>query len=84
VIRTTHLSGMFTDLGIFVGHYLRGLPVDRRRLRLCLLIISGFFTGGVASAILFHRLGYSALFIPATLTALTSISYGVYHLRLRW
>ena len=37
VVRTTHLSGMFTDLGIFLGHFLRGLPVDMRRLRLCFL-----------------------------------------------
>lgn len=25
VVRTTHLSGMFTDLGIFLGHAIRGL-----------------------------------------------------------
>lgn len=46
VVRTTHLSGMFTDLGIFLGHWMRGLPVDVRRLRLCFLIISGFLCGG--------------------------------------
>ena len=39
VVRTTHVSGMFTDLGIFLGHALRGLPVDSRRLRLCLLFV---------------------------------------------
>src|SRR5262245_23985448 len=44
VVRTTHLSGMFTDLGIFLGHALRGLPVDARRLRLCVLIITGFLS----------------------------------------
>jgi len=37
IIRTTHMTGMFTDLGIFLGHTLRGLPVDSRRLRLSLL-----------------------------------------------
>ena len=42
VVRTTHLSGMFTDLGIFLGHALRGLPVDWLRVRLCFLIITGF------------------------------------------
>src|SRR5882757_82306 len=42
VVRTTHVSGMFTDLGIFIGHALRGLPVDRKRLRMCVLVISGF------------------------------------------
>ncbi len=81
VIRTTHLSGMFTDLGIFLGHALRGLPVDGRRLRLCLLIISGFLCGGVVGAVAFRRLSYSALYLPAALTACTAVAYGLYHLR---
>ncbi|MGC3990605.1 MAG: YoaK family protein [Chthoniobacteraceae bacterium] len=46
VIRTTHVSGMFTDLGIFLGHFLRGLPIDVRRLRMCLLVISAFLLWG--------------------------------------
>jgi uncharacterized membrane protein YoaK (UPF0700 family) len=78
VIRTTHVSGMFTDLGIFLGHSLRGLPVDARRLRLCLLVISGFLSGGVAGAVAFHHLGYSALFLPSGLTASTAFVYGCY------
>ena len=81
VVRTTHLSGMFTDLGIFLGHRLRGLPVDARRLRLCFLIISGFLAGGIAGAAAFQRLNYSALFIPAVLTAATAVIYGLYRLR---
>lgn len=78
VIRTTHLSGMFTDLGIFLGHAMRGLPVDWLRLRLCLLIISGFLCGGIAGAFAFRSLGYSALFIPGGLTAITALVYGFY------
>lgn len=78
VIRTTHLSGMFTDLGIFFGHSLRGLPVDTRRLRLCFLIISAFLCGGIVGAVAFHHLGYSALFIPSGLTAVTALTYGIY------
>jgi uncharacterized membrane protein YoaK (UPF0700 family) len=81
VIRTTHVSGMFTDLGIFLGHRLRGLPVDARRLRLCLLVISGFLCGGVLGAVAFHHLGNSALFIPSALTAATALLYGLYLLR---
>lgn len=81
VIRTTHISGMLTDLGIFLGHALRGLPVDSRRLRLCILVISGFLVGGILGAIAFHRLSYSALYIPAALTAFTSLAYGTYLLR---
>lgn len=77
VVRTTHLSGMFTDLGIFLGHILRGLSVDFRRVRLCFLIISAFFCGGIAGTIAFRHIGYQALFIPASLTAVTSVAYGL-------
>ena len=78
VVRTTHVSGMFTDLGIFLGHALRGLPVDSRRARLCFLVISGFLSGGIAGAIAFRFVGVSALFIPATLTAIAAVVYFVY------
>lgn len=78
VIRTTHISGMFTDLGIFLGHALRGLPVDARRLRLCVIVISGFLSGGVAGTLAFQRLAYGALFVPAFLTASIAAAYWVY------
>lgn len=76
VVRTTHLSGMFTDLGIFLGHALRGLAIDHRRLRLCVIVISGFLVGGVIGGVAFHRWSYAALFIPGALTAATALVYG--------
>jgi uncharacterized membrane protein YoaK (UPF0700 family) len=81
VVRTTHLSGMFTDLGISFGHALRRLPVDIRRLQLCFLVISGFLCGGVSGTLAFNRFGYSALFVPAVLTAVVALAYGLYRLR---
>ena len=81
VIRTTHLSGMFTDLGIYIGHALRGIPVDSKRLRLCVIVISGFLFGGIAGTLVFDALSYAALFLPAVLTAAIAIVYGVYHYR---
>ena len=80
VVRTTHVSGMFTDLGIFLGHALRGLPVDTRRLRLCFLVISGFLCGGVAGTFAFQAFAYSALLVPAILTATIAITYGAYRI----
>jgi uncharacterized membrane protein YoaK (UPF0700 family) len=82
-VRTTHLSGMFTDLGIFLGHALRGLPVDPRRLRLCVAVISGFLFGGIGGGLVFRRLGYSALYVPGGLTAAAALWYVVYSLRKR-
>lgn len=78
VVRTTHLSGMFTDLGIGLGHALRGMPLPVRRLMLSGLIISGFLAGGIAGAWLFRALHYYALLIPAALTGLTGLGYVSY------
>lgn len=78
VMRTTHISGMFTDLGIALGHALRGMPVDKRRLSLCGLVISGFFLGGVTGALLFSYLNYLTLLLPAVLTALVAVAYAIY------
>ena len=81
VIRTTHVSGMITDLGIALGHALRGIPVDTKRLKLCIIVISGFFCGGVAGSIMYRTMGYSALYIPAGLIALVSIAYEIFRIR---
>ena len=77
-VRTTHLSGMFTDLGIGLGHLLRGLPLPMRRLTLSGLIITGFLAGGVIGAWLFSRLKYDALLAPAILTGATGIGHVLY------
>lgn len=76
VVRTTHVSGMFTDLGISLGHLLRRQPVDYRRVRLSAIVITGFLCGGVVGAMLFRYIGYSALLIPAGMTATAALGYG--------
>ncbi len=78
VVRTTHLSGMFTDLGIGLGHLLRGLPLPVRRLTLSGLIISGFLAGSITGTWLFGWLGYDALYVPAAITGLTGGAYVLY------
>lgn len=80
-VRTTHLSGMFTDLGIGLGHLLRGMPLPMRRLTLSGLIISGFLGGGVLGAWFYRHWGYDALLAPALLTGSTGIGYVLY---LQW
>ena len=82
VLRTTHVSGMITDLGIAVGHWLRRLEVDALRLRLYALLVSSFFLGGLAGAGLFQRLAAHTLYVPAAITGVTAALYSFYaHLR---
>ena len=69
-IRTTHVTGIVTDIGIELGKLLyvnrRAAPMservlaDRGRLRLLVLLLGGFFAGGVLGAAGFQALGYVA------------------------
>lgn len=71
VVRTTHLTGVITDLGIELGklvywnhssHTGSALPVfaDRGRLKMLSLLIVCFLGGGVLGAIGFKQIGYLA------------------------
>jgi len=78
VLRTTHFSGTLTDLGIFAGHWLRGLPVDGRRVRLLLSMVVAFLVGAIAGTWLFGAFAYAALYVPAAVTGVVGIGYGAY------
>lgn len=78
VFRTTHVSGMFTDLGIYIGQRLRGLEVDTLRIRVCVLVVVTFTLGGAAGASMFPVLQERTLLIPAVLTGLCGVIYGLY------
>lgn len=78
IIRTTHVTGIFTDLGIMLGSKLRGEHFDKRKALLFLLIIIGFISGGVLGAYFFSLLKFKALLIPASACLLLALSYSVY------
>tara|TARA_R110000744_G_scaffold372_10_gene1372 strand:+ start:15316 stop:15978 length:663 start_codon:yes stop_codon:yes gene_type:complete len=78
VIRTTHVSGIFTDLGIMLGAKIRGEQFDKRKALLFMLIIVGFITGGILGAYLFILYKFYALIIPATICILLALAYSFY------
>jgi uncharacterized membrane protein YoaK (UPF0700 family) len=69
---------MFTDVGAALGHWLRRIEVDTRRLKLSLLLIASFAIGGIFGAFMFSALGYDALYLPAGAIAVTAVSYTIY------
>ncbi|KGI77433.1 YoaK family protein [Oleiagrimonas soli] len=81
VVRTTHVTGILTDLGLLIGHRLRGLEVDRRRLRLYMLLFGGFLGGGFAGAFAFGFWRERTLLLPAVMAALTGLGYIAYRRR---
>ncbi|MDN3556967.1 YoaK family protein [Halomonas maura] len=81
VVRTTHLTGIITDLGLILGHALRGRPFDRRRAALFLTIVAGFLGGGAFGALLFAWLHFLALTIPAGICFSLALGYRLYSRR---
>lgn len=75
ILRTTHVSGIITDLGVLLGHKLRGDAVDGRRVRLLGLVLLGFVVGSIAGAVLFGWFDYGALYVPAALTGSAGLLY---------
>lgn len=76
-IRTTHVSGMFTDIGVMLGGWLRGDSFNYKKFLLFAIIISGFILGGVIGAYSFNYLQYSALFIASSLVLFMAAGYVV-------
>ncbi len=74
-MRTTHMTGMVTDLGIACGHFLRGDKVDWYRFKLYGVLFTGFFTGGVIGTLGYGRFGYDTLLFPAVLSGVAGAGY---------
>lgn len=83
-IRTTHMTGIITDIGIELGklvymnsqeasaHYQPVHP-NWRRLGLLLSLLTAFFAGGVAGALGFKYVGYAATLPLAGLLVVLAI-----------
>lgn len=93
VIRTTHVTGLSTDLGIELGKLFyfnrRKVPhlavcANRDKLALHALLILQFFGGGVIGALGFKHIGYSATFGLSAGLALLAIGPIFADLRVRW
>lgn len=82
VVRTTHMTGVITDLGIMIGESLRGRQFDRRKATLFLFIFFGFLSGGIAGAALFNLYGLHTLIFPSVLAYSIALIYWAYLYRL--
>lgn len=83
IIRTTHLSGVLTDLGLALGYKSRGLEVESKRVILHLLILIGFIVGGLLASWLYPYLKLNAFLIPAALSLIMSVVYWVIYFHYR-
>ncbi len=72
VVRTTHLTGLFTDLGIEISQLLFYREIAEKvklhkSIFLKLMIIGGFFIGGVVGGFMFQYFKLKTLLLPASM-----------------
>jgi uncharacterized membrane protein YoaK (UPF0700 family) len=83
IVRTTHMTGVFTDFGVLLGQMLRGSPADWRRICLFGSILGGFLCGGAMGAVIFPHLAYKTLLVPAALTGIMALGYVLFDMSKR-
>lgn len=89
VVRTTHLTGLFTDLGIDLSHLMfskfnANRTQIKSNIKLRLYIISFFFFGGLFGAFLYLKLTHSLdALIFAAVILLGSLFYDDFKFRLK-
>lgn len=62
ILRTTHVSGMVTDIGVLIGHWIRYRRIEIWKLALLVIIFSGFISGGICGGISYAHFGIAPLF----------------------
>lgn len=72
MVRTTHLTGLFTDLGIEMSQLFFYTTVEQRykllaSIKLRMRIISFFFIGGITGGVFYSRMELKVLFVAAML-----------------
>jgi uncharacterized membrane protein YoaK (UPF0700 family) len=77
-IRTTHVTGIVTDLGVMLGHWVRERRVQGWKLLLLLTLLLGFLLGGTAGALALARLGMWALSLASAGAFLAGVAYLVW------
>lgn len=86
VVRTTHLTGMFTDLGIdlseLISHRMPSKEKIKKRVVLRLVIILSFIIGGIIGGLVFADLQYYTFLLPAAILIL-ALFYDVFRIRIR-
>jgi uncharacterized membrane protein YoaK (UPF0700 family) len=86
VVKTTHLTGTFTDLGIELAQITQKGNADnlvlRSKIKLRLAIIFFFMLGALGGAYLFRSISFYAFLAPASILLFTLV-YDIYRIRVK-
>lgn len=75
VIRTTHLTGLTSDMGAAIGNWLAGRAISKPTLGFQAIIWYCFCGGGVVGAFLFAKVNYAAFIVPIVIVLMAAFMY---------
>jgi uncharacterized membrane protein YoaK (UPF0700 family) len=78
IVRTTHMTGIVTDIGVMIGLWFRHGDFPFWRIMFLLIILTGFFAGVVFGALTFRLEGMVALYLPAVACFLAGTGYFIW------
>lgn len=86
VVRTTHLTGTFTDLGIELAQVIQRRKEDhpalRSRVKLRVVIIVFFMCGAMTGALLFRMFRFHAFLIPVAILV-SALLYDIFRINVK-
>lgn len=77
VVRTTHMTGLMTDLGLNISQMISGQanPEIKRNVKLKMELIFSFCLGGIVGSYLFVSYEFLAFMLPAVICLLISLRF---------
>jgi len=75
IIRTTHLTGILTDLGVLLGHALRYREIKWWKIGFLSGLVAGFFLGSLSAILLKEPTGGRGLWVAAGMCFCASVIY---------
>jgi uncharacterized membrane protein YoaK (UPF0700 family) len=78
MIRTTHMTGTTTDLGISIAKLIKYKNEPIWKIKLYTILTTSFLFGSVLGALLFHKYGVNILFISIFIYVIFLFKYYIY------
>lgn len=75
VIRTTHLTGLTSDMGAAIGNWMAGRSISKPTLGFQAIIWYCFCGGGVVGAFLYVKINYAAFIVPIIIVLAAAFIY---------
>lgn len=78
VIRTTHVTGIVTDLGVLIGYWIKYRRVQFWKMLLLLVLLLGFALGGYSGWNLYQKYGTDVLYFISISTFIAGTTYFIW------